>query len=155
MVKPGPLPPFFKARQQKEVRDYLTKYEIESGIIDKVVQHLKKKTSGWWSSICKQKPDRSQPSSGDRGGSSYYNSKFNKRGSQIAQEILQTMIFQEVIDRTGNKLLKIPRKISVKSHWNENNPSTHFKRFCLQSSKDSIPKSRARNRWRNNQWALF
>ena len=31
----------FKARTTKEVRDYLTKYEIESGIIDKVVQHLK------------------------------------------------------------------------------------------------------------------
>ena len=31
----------FKARTTTEVRDYLRKYEIESGIIDKVVQHLK------------------------------------------------------------------------------------------------------------------
>ena len=31
----------FKARTTKEVRDYLTKYEIDTEIIDKVVQHLK------------------------------------------------------------------------------------------------------------------
>ncbi len=42
MVKTWPFTIFlFKARTTKEVRDYLTKYEIDSGIIDKVVQHLK------------------------------------------------------------------------------------------------------------------
>ena len=107
----------FKARTTKEVRDYLSKYEIESGIIDKVVQHLKEDK---WLDDRQYARNLIEANllSGDK-GPLLLEQKIQQKGipKSILQEILADYDFSEVIER-----------------------------FCLQSSKDSIPKSRARNR---------
>ena len=82
----------FKARTTKEVRDYLTKYEIDTEIIDKVVQHLKEE---------KWLDDRQYARNLIEAikALSYYNKKFNKKGSQNLsfKKFLLTMILQKLL----------------------------------------------------------
>ena len=96
MVKTWPFTIFlFKARTTKEVRDYLTKYEIESGIIDKVVHHLKE--DKWLDDRqYAKKPDRGQPPQW-RYGPALLQQKIQQKGSQNLsfKKYLQTMIFQK------------------------------------------------------------
>ena len=96
----------FKARTTKEVRDYLTKYEIESGIIDKVVQHLKEDK---WLDDRQYARNLIEANllSGDK-GPALLQQKIQQKGvpKSLLQEILVDYDFSEVIDRTAIKLLK-------------------------------------------------
>ena len=96
----------FKARTTKEVRDYLTKYEIDSGIIDKVVQHLKEDK---WLDDRQYAKNLIEANllSGDK-GPLLLQQKIQQKGipKSILQEILADYDFSEVIDRTAIKLLK-------------------------------------------------
>lgn len=96
----------FKARTTTEVRDYLTKYEIESGIIDKVVQHLKEDK---WLDDRQYARNLIEANllSGDK-GPVLLQQKIQQKGisKSILQEILADYDFSEVIDRTAIKLLK-------------------------------------------------
>lgn len=107
----------FKARTTKEVRDYLTKYEIESEIIDKVVQHLKEEK---WLDDRQYARNLIEANllSGDK-GPVLLQQKIQQKGipKSILQEILEDYDFSEVVDRTALKFIKkIPRKIPIKSH---------------------------------------
>ena len=96
----------FKARTTTEVRDYLTKYEIESGIIDKVVHHLKEDK---WLDDRQYARNLIEANllSGDK-GPLLLQQKIQQKGisKSILQEILADYDFSEVIDRTAIKLLK-------------------------------------------------
>lgn len=96
----------FKARTTKEVRDYLTKYEIESDIIDKVVQHLKEDK---WLDDRQYARNLIEANllSGDK-GPALLQQKIQQKGisKSILQEILADYDFSEVIDRTAIKLVK-------------------------------------------------
>ena len=96
----------FKARTTKEVRDYLTKYEIDSIIIDKVVQHL---TEEKWLDDRQYARNLIEANllSGDK-GPVLLEQKLQQKGilKSIIQEILTNYDFTEVIDRTTKKLLK-------------------------------------------------
>ena len=107
----------FKARTTKEVRDYLTKYEIDSGIIDKVVRQLKEDK---WLDDRQYARNLIEANllSGDK-GPLLLQQKIQQKGipKSILQEILVDYDFSEVIDRTAIKTRKkIPREISVKSY---------------------------------------
>ena len=95
----------FKARTEKEVRDYLIKHEIDENIIPKVIQSLK--DDNWIN-------DRqyayaiinSNQLSGDK-GSYMLMQKISQRELQsIIQEVLQEFDMSEVAERTAQKLLK-------------------------------------------------
>ena len=92
----------FKARTTKEVRDYLTKYEIESGIIDKVVQHLKEDK---WLDDRQYARNLIEANllSGDK-GPALLQQKIQQKGipKSLLQEILVDYDFSEVIYRTAN-----------------------------------------------------
>ena len=96
----------FKARTTKEVRDYLTKYEIDSIIIDKVVQHL---TEEKWLDDRQyaRKLIEANLLSGDK-GPVLLQQKIQQKGipKSIIQEILADYDFTEVINRTAIKLQK-------------------------------------------------
>ncbi len=96
----------FKARTTKEVRDYLTKYEIDSIIIDKVVQHL---TEEKWLDDRQYARNLIETNllSGDK-GPVLLEQKLQQKGipKSINQEILADYDFTEVIDQTAKKLLK-------------------------------------------------
>ena len=96
----------FKARTTKEVRDYLIKYEIDSEIIDKVVQHLKEEK---WLDDRQYARNVIEANllSGDK-GPVLLEQKLQQKGilKSIIQEILTNYDFTEVIDRTTKKLLK-------------------------------------------------
>ena len=96
----------FKARTTKEVRDYLTKYEIESVIIDKVVQHL---TEEKWLNDRQYARNLIEVNllSGDK-GPILLEQKLQQKGitESLLQEILADYDFTEVINRTAKKLLK-------------------------------------------------
>ena len=96
----------FKARTTKEVRDYLTKYEIDSGIIDKVVQHLKEDK---WLDDRQYARNLIEANllSGDK-GPALLQQKIQQKGipKSVLQETLADYDFSEVIDRTAIKLLK-------------------------------------------------
>ena len=96
MVKTWPFTIFLlKLGQQKEVRDYLTKYEIESDIIDKVVQHLKEDK---WLDDRQYARNLIEANllSGDK-GPALLQQKIQQKGSQNLsfKKFLQTMIFQK------------------------------------------------------------
>ena len=112
MVKTWPLYHLsFKARTTKEVRDYLSKYEIESGIIDKVVQHLKEDK---WLDDRQYARNLIEANllSGDK-GPVLLQQKIQQKGipKSILQEILADYDFSEVIDRTA---IKTPKKYQGK-----------------------------------------
>ncbi len=96
----------FKARTEKEVRDYLSKHEIDENIIPKVIQSLK--DDNWIN-------DRqyayaiinSNQLSGDK-GSYMLIQKISQKGvaKSIIQEVLQEFDMAEVAERTAEKLLK-------------------------------------------------
>ena len=96
----------FKARTTKEVRDYLTKYEIESGIIDKVVHHLKEEK---WLDDRQYARNLIEANlhTGDK-GPALLQQKIQQKGipKSILQEILAGYDFTEVINRTAIKLQK-------------------------------------------------
>ena len=96
----------FKTRTTKEVRDYLTKYEIDSIIIDKVVQHL---TEEKWLDDRQYARNLIEANllSGDK-GPVLLQQKLQQKGipKSIIQEILADYDFTEVINRTAKKLLK-------------------------------------------------
>lgn len=96
----------FKARTTKEVRDYLTKYEIESVIIDKVVQHL---TEEKWLNDRQYARNLIEVNllSGDK-GPILLEQKLQQKGitESLLQEILADYDFTEVISRTAIKLQK-------------------------------------------------
>ena len=96
----------FKARTTKEVRDYLTKYEIESVIIDKVVQHL---TEEKWLDDRQYARNLIEANllSGDK-GPVLLEQKLQQKGitKSLLLEIITDYDFTEVIDRTAKKLLK-------------------------------------------------
>ena len=96
----------FKARTTKEVRDYLTKYEIESIIIDKVVQHL---TEEKWLDDRQYARNLIEINlhSGDK-GPVLLEQKLQQKGipKSLLQGIITDYDFTEVIDRTAKKLLK-------------------------------------------------
>lgn len=96
----------FKARTTKEVRDYLTKYEIESVIIDKVVQHL---TEEKWLNDRQYARNLIETNllSGDK-GPVLLEQKLQQKGipKSLLLEIITDYDFTEVIDRTAKKLLK-------------------------------------------------
>lgn len=96
----------FKARTTKEVRDYLTKYEIDSIIIDKVVQHL---TEEKWLDDRQYARNLIEANllSGDK-GPVLLQQKIQQKGipKSIIQEILADYDFTEVINRTAIKLQK-------------------------------------------------
>ena len=96
----------FKVRTEKEVRDYLSKHEIDENIIPKVIQSLK--DDNWIN-------DRqyayaiinSNQLSGDK-GSYMLMQKISQKGvaKSIIQEVLQEFDMAEVAERTAEKLLK-------------------------------------------------
>ena len=96
----------FKARTEKEVRDYLIKHEIDEKIIPQVIQSLK--DDNWIS-------DRqyayaiinSNQLSGDK-GSYMLIQKISQKGvaKPIIQEVLQEFDMTEVAERTAEKLLR-------------------------------------------------
>lgn len=96
----------FKARTTKEVRDYLTKYEIDSIIIDKVVQHL---TEEKWLDNRQYARNLIEANllNGDK-GPVLLQQKIQQKGipKSIIQEILADYDFTEVINRTAIKLQK-------------------------------------------------
>ena len=96
----------FKARTTTEVRDYLTKYEIDSGIIDKVVQHLKEDK---WLDDRQYARNLIEANllSGDK-SPALLQQKIQQKGvpKSLLQEILVDYDFSEVIDRTAIKILK-------------------------------------------------
>lgn len=96
----------FKARTTKEVRDYLTKYEIDTEIIDKVVQHLKEEK---WLDDRQYARNLIEANliSGDK-GPVLLQQKIQQKGvpKSILQEILADYDFTEVISRTAIKLQK-------------------------------------------------
>ena len=96
----------FKARTTKEVRDYLTKYEIESIIIDKVIQHL---TEEKWLDDRQYARNLIETNllSGDK-GPVLLQQKIHQKGipKSVFQEILADYDFTEVINRTAKKHLK-------------------------------------------------
>lgn len=96
----------FKARTTKEVRDYLTKYEIDSIIIDKVVQHL---TEEKWLDDRQYARNLIEANllNGDK-GPVLLQQKIQQKGipKSIIQEILADYDFTEVINRTAIKLQK-------------------------------------------------
>ena len=96
----------FKARTEKEVRDYLVKHEIDEKIIPQVIQALK--DDNWIN-------DRqyayaiinSNQLSGDK-GSYMLIQKISQKGvaKAVIQEVLQEFDLTEVAERTAEKLLK-------------------------------------------------
>ena len=96
----------FKARTTKEVRDYLTKYEIDSIIIDKVIQHL---TEEKWLDDRQYARNLIEANllNGDK-GPVLLQQKIQQKGipKSIIQEILADYDFTEVINRTAIKLQK-------------------------------------------------
>ena len=96
----------FKARTEKEVRDYLAKHEIDEKIIPRVIQSLK--DDNWindhqyaYAII------NSNQLSGDK-GSYMLMQKISQKGvaKSIIQEVLQEFDMTEVAERTAEKLLK-------------------------------------------------
>ena len=96
----------FKARTEKEVRDYLVKHEIDEKIIPQVIQALK--DDNWIN-------DRqyayaiinSNQLSGDK-GSYMLIQKISQKGvaKALIQDVLQEFNMMEVAERTAEKLLK-------------------------------------------------
>ena len=96
----------FKARTEKEVRDYLVKHEIDEKIIPQVIQALK--DDNWIN-------DRqyayaiinSNQLSGDK-GSYMLIQKISQKGvaKAVIQDVLQEFDLTEVAERTAEKLLK-------------------------------------------------
>lgn len=96
----------FKARTEKEVRDYLTKHEIDGKIIPKVIQSLK--DDNWINDRqYAQAIINSNQLSGDK-GSYMLMQKISQKGvaKSIIQEVLQEFDMTEVAERTAEKLLK-------------------------------------------------
>ena len=96
----------FKARTEKEIRDYLVKHEIDEKIIPQVIQSLK--DDNWindhqyaYAII------NSNQLSGDK-GSYMLIQKISQKGvsKSIIQEVLQEFDMMEVAERTAEKLLK-------------------------------------------------
>ena len=96
----------FKARTRKEVQDYLTKYEIDSGIIDKVVQHL---TEEKWLDDRQYARNLIEANllSGDK-GPVLLEQKLQQKGipRSVSQVIIADYDYTEIINRTAKKLLK-------------------------------------------------
>lgn len=96
----------FKARTTKEVREYLSKYEIDGVIIDKVVKHL---TEEKWIDDRQYTRNLIETNllSGDK-GPVLLEQKLQQKGipKSIPQEIIADYDFTEVINRTAKKLLK-------------------------------------------------
>ena len=96
----------FKARTEKEVRDYLAKHEIDENIISKVIQSLK--DDNWINDRqYAQAIINSNQLSGDK-GSYMLMQKISQKGvaKSIIQEVLQEFDMAEVAERTAEKLLK-------------------------------------------------
>ena len=96
----------FKARTEKEVRDYLAKHEIDEKIIPKVIQSLK--NDNWINDRqYAQAIINSNQLSGDK-GSYMLMQKISQKGvaKSIIQEVLQEFDMAEVAERTAEKLLK-------------------------------------------------
>lgn len=96
----------FKARTEKEVRDYLVKHEIDEKIIPQVIQALKEDK---WLDDRQYARNLIEANllSGDK-GPLLLQQKIQQKGipKSILQEILADYDFSEVIDRTAIKLLK-------------------------------------------------
>ena len=96
----------FKARTEKEVRDYLVKHEIDEKIIPQVIQALKEDK---WLDDRQYARNLIEANllSGDK-GPLLLEQKIQQKGipKSILQEILAVYDFSEVIDRTAIKLLK-------------------------------------------------
>ena len=96
----------FKARTEREVRDYLIKHEIDENIIPQVIQSLKE--DNWIN-------DRqytytiinSNQLSGDK-GSYMLIQKISQKGvaNAVIQDVIQEFDLTEVAERTAEKLLK-------------------------------------------------
>ena len=96
----------FKARTEKEVRDYLAKHEIDEKIIPKVIQSLK--DDNWINDRqYAQAIINSNQLSGDK-GSYMLMQKISQKGvaKAVIQEVLQEFDMTEVAERTAEKLLK-------------------------------------------------
>ena len=96
----------FKARTEKEVRDYLAKHEIDENIIPKVIQSLK--DDNWINDRqYAQAFINSNQLSGDK-GSYMLMQKISQKGvaKSIIQEVIQEFEMTEVAERTAEKLLK-------------------------------------------------
>ena len=96
----------FKARTEKEVRDYLAKHEIDENIIPKVIQSLK--DDNWINDRqYAQAIINSNQLSGDK-GSYMLMQKISQKGvaKSIIQEVLQEFDMTEIAERTAEKLLK-------------------------------------------------
>ena len=96
----------FKARTEKEVRDYLAKHEIDEKIIPQVIQSLK--NDNWINDRqYAQAIINSNQLSGDK-GSYLLMQKISQKGvaKSIIQEVLQEFDMAEVAERTAEKLLK-------------------------------------------------
>ncbi len=96
----------FKARTEKEVRDYLDKHEIDENIIPQVIQSLKE--DNWINDRqYAQAIINSNQLSGDK-GSYMLMRKISQKGvsKSIIQEVLQEFDMAEVAERTAEKLLK-------------------------------------------------
>ena len=96
----------FKARTEKEVRDYLAKHEIDEKIIPRVIQSLK--DDNWINDRqYAQAIINSNQLSGDK-GSYMLMQKISQKGvtKSIIQEVLQEFDMAEVAERTAEKLLK-------------------------------------------------
>ena len=96
----------FKARTEKEVRDYLARHEIDEKIIPQVIQSLK--NDNWINDRqYAQAIINSNQLSGDK-GSYMLMQKISQKGvaKSIIQEVLQEFDMAEVAERTAEKLLK-------------------------------------------------
>ena len=96
----------FKARTEKEVRDYLIKHEVNEKIISQVIQSLK--DDNWINDRqYAQAIINSNQLSGDK-GSYMLMQKISQKGvaKAVIQEVLQEFDMTEVAERTAEKLLK-------------------------------------------------
>ena len=96
----------FKARTEKEVRDYLARHEIDEKIIPQVIQSLK--NDNWINDRqYAQAIINSNQLSGDK-GSYMLMQKISQKGvaKAVIQDVLQEFDMTEVAERTAKKLLK-------------------------------------------------
>ena len=96
----------FMARTEKEIRDYLSKHEVDEKIIQQVIQSLKE--DNWINDRqYTQAIINANQLSGDK-GSYMLMQKISQKGvaKSIIQEVLQEFDMTEVAERTAEKLLK-------------------------------------------------
>lgn len=128
----------FKARTEREVRDYLTKHEILPAIIEKVVANLKEDKwiddRQYATSII-----NANQLSGDKGGYMLVQ-KLSQKGisKSLAEEVLADFDLSEVAERTAQKLLrKYEGKLPAKALQDKIIQNLSSKGFSYSQAKNA------------------